>query len=64
MDMVGNVWEWQANFYNENHFPLGLRGGSWNVNEDRAHASVRDINLPNFRNNNIGFRVSVSLPNG
>jgi len=35
----------------------GLRGGSWNNNEDNARVSIRNNNHPNNRNNNIGFRV-------
>jgi formylglycine-generating enzyme required for sulfatase activity len=35
----------------------GLRGGSWNNNENNARVSIRNNNHPNNRNNNIGFRV-------
>jgi hypothetical protein len=37
----------------------GLRGGSWNNNEDNARVAIRNNNHPNNRNNNIGFRVAV-----
>jgi hypothetical protein len=37
----------------------GLRGGSWNNNENNARVSIRNNNHPDNRNNNIGFRVVV-----
>jgi len=37
----------------------GLRGGSWNNNEDNARVTIRNNNHPNNRNNNIGFRVAL-----
>jgi hypothetical protein len=57
LDMSGNVWEWQANYSAKEKRYLGLRGGSWNNNEDDARVSIRNNNHPNNRNNNIGFRV-------
>jgi formylglycine-generating enzyme required for sulfatase activity len=44
----------------------GLRGGSFNNNNDNLHASDRNNNNPNNENNNIGFRVSKApeLPGG
>lgn len=35
----------------------GLRGGSWNNNQNNARVENRNNNHPNNRNNNIGFRV-------
>jgi len=37
-----------------------LRGGSWNNNANNVRAAVRNNNIPDNRNDNIGFRcVSV-----
>jgi formylglycine-generating enzyme required for sulfatase activity len=64
MDMVGNVWEWQANFYDKSHNTLGLRGGSWDRDGGFAHVSFRYLDFPPLtRDDYIGFRVVVSLPN-
>ncbi len=38
-----------------------VRGGSWNLNERNARCAVRNRNEPDFFNDNIGFRVVVSL---
>lgn len=40
----------------------GVRGGSWNNNQDNARAVYRNRNNPNNRNNNIGFRVCRPTP--
>jgi len=36
----------------------GLRGGSWNNNENNLRASNRNNNDPTNENNNVGFRVA------
>ncbi|MCI5126762.1 MAG: hypothetical protein D3925_20350 [Candidatus Electrothrix sp. AR5] len=36
------------------------RGGSWNNTPRNARCSVRNRNIPDNRNNNIGFRVVFS----
>ncbi|MDO9301930.1 MAG: SUMF1/EgtB/PvdO family nonheme iron enzyme [Anaerolineales bacterium] len=64
MDMAGNVWEWQAHFYDESHNTLGSRGGSWTGFESVACVVVRDDIHPNLKDNCLGFRVVVSLLSG
>lgn len=39
----------------------GLRGGTWNNNENNLRASNRNSNDPANENNNIGFRVAKPL---
>jgi len=65
MDMAGNVWEWQANYSSggAKRTYLGLRGGSWLGYEVNARVAFRNLNLPNLRPYNIGFRVAL-LPSG
>lgn len=61
-DMAGNVWEWQANFYDKDHVYLGLRGGSWSFNQDFARVSGRCYNRPYLPWFNLGFRVVAVSP--
>jgi len=74
-DMSGNVWEWVSDWYGEDYYshsprnnPKGpssgtyrvLRGGSWDLNPRNARAALRNRHLPEFRNNDDGFRLSLS----
>jgi hypothetical protein len=38
-----------------------LRGGSWNNNQRNARCAIRNRNIPDNFNNNVGFRVVVSI---
>jgi formylglycine-generating enzyme required for sulfatase activity len=60
-DLAGNVWEWQANYYDKDHDGLALRGGSWRHLERLARLSARDLDHPLSSWSSYGFRV-VALP--
>jgi formylglycine-generating enzyme required for sulfatase activity len=62
MDMAGNVWEWQGNYYDKDHDYPSLRGGSWLSSGADARISIRRYLLPINWDFYFGFRVFVSLP--
>jgi formylglycine-generating enzyme required for sulfatase activity len=62
MDMAGNVWEWQANFFIKDYEWLAFRGGSWYLNQFVERVSGRQffhISRPNKAWNDYGFRVAA-----
>lgn len=61
MDMGGNVWEWQANFYDKQHKGLALRGGSWKYYQYGARVSSRYTYLPDDQLDDVGFRVVITV---
>ena len=76
-DMLGNVWEWVEDCWNEGYAgapELGMprlsgscserafRGGAWNSNPSTVRAAYRDRGSKDERHDNLGFRVARSLP--
>ncbi|HEY3666993.1 MAG TPA: bifunctional serine/threonine-protein kinase/formylglycine-generating enzyme family protein [Polyangiaceae bacterium] len=75
-DVVGNVWEWVADWYGDYKpdaakNPMGpdagerkvIRGGAWNGGfEAWLHPSFRYAQVPNAQSHGIGFRCVKSIP--
>ncbi len=59
LDIAGNVWEWQENFYDQAQFETARarRGGSWFSGSDSFVRSARSLLNPGLRINSVGFRV-------
>ena len=76
-DILGNVWEWVADYYAPNYYatserqnPRGpgvgtqrvLRGGAWDSVMNNVRVSYRLTNPPGDRVNIFGFRCAGDLP--
>jgi formylglycine-generating enzyme required for sulfatase activity len=59
MDLGGNVWEWQANYSDNDPDVFQLSGGSWSYEWYHARVSGWSRNFPFDRNGSSGFRLVV-----
>lgn len=71
-DMSGNVWEWNQDWFGEysnnpQANPTGpvsgririIRGGAWRSRTMNCRVSTRDDNVPDYRDNYLGFRLAL-----
>jgi AAA+ ATPase superfamily predicted ATPase len=76
-DMAGNVWEWTISVYDDNKLDIptinfrkdvspGVRyvckGGAWDFPEKYVDCSGRYKYLPNTVQENLGFRILITIP--
>jgi len=75
-DMSGNVWEWTWDWYQSSYQsgssvdPVGpqsgsgrvYRGGGWRYTPRFVRVANRYRNAPSYRYNNVGLRLSRSIP--
>jgi len=57
-DMAGNVWEWTDSKWAEGDERTVLRGGAWYFNQGVAACAYRAGELPQYRDNGLGFRCA------
>ena len=61
-DMIGNVWEWCFDLYDEERYGNYriFRGGSFASEKRACGATSRRKSFPDFRTDDLGFRIAIN----
>ncbi len=59
-DMAGNVWEWQAGWYDEAKKLRLLKGGSWLTSKESLRSTTRLSDAGASKFNDYGFRCAYT----
>lgn len=60
-DAYGNVWEWQANYFDRSYRGISICGGAFTTSKEDAYSDLRAWREPVGRDNDIGFRVLIEI---
>lgn len=61
--MLGNVWEWCWDLYDEKHYGSYrvFRGRSWAEEQRCCGSTCRRRSHPSFQIDDLGFRIAKSI---
>lgn len=61
VDTLGNVWEWQANYFDWSFRALALRGGAYTTSAADVDRALRGCREPTGRDTDVGFRILIEV---
>ncbi|MDI1256707.1 MAG: SUMF1/EgtB/PvdO family nonheme iron enzyme [Flavobacterium sp.] len=59
VDAIGNVWEWQSNYFDYSQRGIAIKGGAFSTLVEDIPTDLRGWSFPTIRENDIGFRIII-----